>query len=145
MILNTTTPPNPTQPEKTQPKTLWPKIWKLHSRSSALPYCYVVPIKNGSEQGFISFPLERKDRAKCHQLFQSVKLPAGGGRVKIPTEESFAASRLLLDTAITPASWLVTRGKQHWGLALVETSPQAKRHKPSLLFTSLTIITFLTR
>ena len=26
-----------------------------------------------------------------------------------------------------------------------KTSPQAKRHKPSLLFTSLTILTFITR
>ena len=26
----------------------------------------------------------------------------------------------------------------------VKTSPQAKRHKPSLLFTSLTILTFIT-
>ena len=27
----------------------------------------------------------------------------------------------------------------------MKTSPQAKRHKPSLLFTSLTILTFITR
>ena len=30
-------------------------------------------------------------------------------------------------------------------LSQIKTSPQAKRHKPSLLFTSLTILTFITR
>ena len=38
--------------------------------------------------------------------------------------------------------WL--QGALHPG-AGKKTSPQAKRHKPSLLFTSLTILTFITR
>ena len=36
-------------------------------------------------------------------------------------------------------------GEMGEGGRLKRTSPQAKRHKPSLLFTSLTILTFITR
>ena len=38
----------------------------------------------------------------------------------------------------------IRHGCSSWAF-LSKTSPQAKRHKPSLLFTSLTILTFITR
>ena len=42
--------------------------------------------------------------------------------------------------AYSPRNMIALRGKSK-----KKTSPQAKRHKPSLLFTSLTILTFITR
>ena len=44
-----------------------------------------------------------------------------------------------------PAKAKEQNGQDAMGEFTLQTSQQAKRHKPSLLFTSLTILTFITR
>ena len=68
----------------------------------------------------------------------------GGGGVKILSSAVVSQQKL-----IDSNQERLSIGQQSVGEILnqdfLKTSPQAKRHKPSLLFTSLTILTFVTR
>ena len=82
--------------------------------------------------------VDDNDDIECIRIRRGGAMHGRGNGAVVDQEARLRSATCLLNTNL-PKNYQNMQQQQQ------KTSPQAKRHKPSLLFTSLTIITFITR